>query len=74
MSVKLGMFMMPFHPHDRDYGAVLAADQEAIDGAPGNRGDAQVCASRGSEPAEMTLGGQSSDSSGKGGADGRRLG
>ena len=30
MTVKLGMFMMPFHPHDRDYGAVLAEDQEAI--------------------------------------------
>jgi alkanesulfonate monooxygenase SsuD/methylene tetrahydromethanopterin reductase-like flavin-dependent oxidoreductase (luciferase family) len=30
MTVKLGMFMMPFHPYDRDYGAVLAEDQEAI--------------------------------------------
>ena len=24
------MFMMPFHPYDRDYGSVLAEDQEAI--------------------------------------------
>ncbi len=30
MTVKLGMFMMPFHPHDRDYTTVLAEDQEAI--------------------------------------------
>ena len=30
MTVKLGMFMMPFHPYDRDYGSVLAEDQEAI--------------------------------------------
>jgi alkanesulfonate monooxygenase SsuD/methylene tetrahydromethanopterin reductase-like flavin-dependent oxidoreductase (luciferase family) len=30
MTVKLGMFMMPFHPYDRDYGTVLAEDQEAI--------------------------------------------
>ena len=30
MTVNLGMFMMPFHPHDRDYGAVLGEDQEAI--------------------------------------------
>jgi alkanesulfonate monooxygenase SsuD/methylene tetrahydromethanopterin reductase-like flavin-dependent oxidoreductase (luciferase family) len=30
MTVKLGMFMMPFHPWDRDYGAVLSEDQEAI--------------------------------------------
>ena len=30
MTVKLGMFTMPFHPYDRDYGSVLAEDQEAI--------------------------------------------
>jgi alkanesulfonate monooxygenase SsuD/methylene tetrahydromethanopterin reductase-like flavin-dependent oxidoreductase (luciferase family) len=30
MTVKLGMFMMPFHRHDRDYTTVLAEDQEAI--------------------------------------------
>ena len=30
MTVKLGMFTMPFHHPDRDYGALLAEDQEAI--------------------------------------------
>ena len=30
MSVKLGMFTMPFHHPGRDYGAILAEDQEAI--------------------------------------------
>jgi alkanesulfonate monooxygenase SsuD/methylene tetrahydromethanopterin reductase-like flavin-dependent oxidoreductase (luciferase family) len=30
MSVKLGMFMMPFHDPARGYGRVLAEDQEAI--------------------------------------------
>lgn len=30
MSVKLGMFTMPFHHPERDYGAILAEDQEAI--------------------------------------------
>jgi alkanesulfonate monooxygenase SsuD/methylene tetrahydromethanopterin reductase-like flavin-dependent oxidoreductase (luciferase family) len=29
MTIKLAMFMMPFHPYDR-YGAVLAEDQEPI--------------------------------------------
>ena len=30
MTVKLGMFTMPFHHPDRDYAALLAEDQEAI--------------------------------------------
>ena len=30
MSVKLGMFTMPFHHPERDYAAILAEDQEAI--------------------------------------------
>ncbi|HYS93314.1 MAG TPA: LLM class flavin-dependent oxidoreductase, partial [Candidatus Acidoferrales bacterium] len=30
MTIKLGMFTMPFHHPDRDYGALLAEDQEAI--------------------------------------------
>lgn len=30
MTVELGMFTMPFHDADRDYGAVLAEDQEAV--------------------------------------------
>jgi alkanesulfonate monooxygenase SsuD/methylene tetrahydromethanopterin reductase-like flavin-dependent oxidoreductase (luciferase family) len=30
VTVKLGMFTMPFHHPDRDYGALLAEDQEAI--------------------------------------------
>jgi alkanesulfonate monooxygenase SsuD/methylene tetrahydromethanopterin reductase-like flavin-dependent oxidoreductase (luciferase family) len=30
MTVKLGMFTMPFHHPSRDYGAILEEDQEAI--------------------------------------------
>jgi alkanesulfonate monooxygenase SsuD/methylene tetrahydromethanopterin reductase-like flavin-dependent oxidoreductase (luciferase family) len=30
MSVKLGMFTMPFHHPDRDYASILAEDQEAV--------------------------------------------
>ncbi len=30
MTVKLGMFMMPFHHPDRDYASILEEDQEAI--------------------------------------------
>jgi alkanesulfonate monooxygenase SsuD/methylene tetrahydromethanopterin reductase-like flavin-dependent oxidoreductase (luciferase family) len=30
VTIKLGMFTMPFHHPDRDYGALLAEDQEAI--------------------------------------------
>ena len=30
MTIKLGMFTMPFHHPDRDYRALLAEDQEAI--------------------------------------------
>jgi alkanesulfonate monooxygenase SsuD/methylene tetrahydromethanopterin reductase-like flavin-dependent oxidoreductase (luciferase family) len=30
MTVKLGMFTMPFHHPDRDYGAILEEDREAI--------------------------------------------
>ena len=30
MTVKLGLFTMPFHHPDRDYGQILAEDQEAI--------------------------------------------
>ncbi len=30
MSVKLGMFSMPFHHPERDYAAILAEDQEAV--------------------------------------------
>ena len=30
MTVKLGMFTMPFHHPDRDYAAILEEDQEAI--------------------------------------------
>ena len=30
MSVKLGLFTMPFHHPDRDYGQILEEDQEAI--------------------------------------------
>jgi alkanesulfonate monooxygenase SsuD/methylene tetrahydromethanopterin reductase-like flavin-dependent oxidoreductase (luciferase family) len=30
MTVKLGMFTMPFHHPDREYSAILEEDQEAI--------------------------------------------
>ena len=30
MTVKLGMFTMPFHHPDRDYASILAEDQEAV--------------------------------------------
>lgn len=30
MTVKLGMFTMPFHHPDRDYATILEEDQEAI--------------------------------------------
>jgi len=30
VTIKLGMFTMPFHHPDRDYRAILAEDQEAI--------------------------------------------
>jgi alkanesulfonate monooxygenase SsuD/methylene tetrahydromethanopterin reductase-like flavin-dependent oxidoreductase (luciferase family) len=30
VTIKLGMFTMPFHHPDRDYQAILAEDQEAI--------------------------------------------
>ena len=30
MTVKLGMFTMPFHHPSRDYTAILEEDQEAI--------------------------------------------
>ena len=30
MSIKLGMFMMPFHHPDRDYAAILTEDQDAV--------------------------------------------
>ncbi|MBI3629287.1 MAG: LLM class flavin-dependent oxidoreductase [Candidatus Rokubacteria bacterium] len=30
MTVKLGMFTMPFHHPDRDYATILQEDQEAI--------------------------------------------
>jgi hypothetical protein len=30
VTVKLGLFTMPFHHPDRDYGQILAEDQEAI--------------------------------------------
>ena len=29
MTVKLGLFTMPFHHPDRDYGQILAEDQQA---------------------------------------------
>jgi alkanesulfonate monooxygenase SsuD/methylene tetrahydromethanopterin reductase-like flavin-dependent oxidoreductase (luciferase family) len=30
VTIKLGMFTMPFHHPDRDYGAILEEDQEAV--------------------------------------------